>query len=87
MDERLIREELEDYTIEQIDSLYWYDAEMIKMYLKHGTYRAIMAETNIPYISCYKNIQKSLETLRQKALAPKTLFTKKELSFIQNDSK
>jgi hypothetical protein len=84
--ERLLREELEDYTIEQIESLYWYDAEMIKMYLKHGTYRAIMQETKIPYISCYKNIQKSLETLRQKALAPKPVFTKKELSFIQNNS-
>lgn len=90
IEERLMREELEDYTIEQIDSLpitrsgYPYAAEMIRMYLKHGTYRGIMRETGIPYISCYKNIQQSLEILRQKALAPKPLFTKSELKYIQN---
>lgn len=65
--ERLIREQLEDYTLVEINNLYWYDAALIRLYLKHGTFRAIQDATKIPYISCYKNIQKSLETLRMKA--------------------
>lgn len=85
--DRLTKEQLEDFTLSEIDSLYWYDAALIRMYLKHGTYRAIEEETKIPFISCYKNIQKSLDILRQKALAPKPLFTKEELNFIQNGSK
>lgn len=82
--ERLIREELEDYTIEQIDTLHWYSRDMMKLYIRVGTFRAMQVETTIPFISCYKNIQKSLEILRQKALAPKPLFTKSELKYIQN---
>lgn len=85
-DERLIREELEDYAISEIENLYWYDKEMILLYLRHGTFRKIQEHTKIPYISCYKNIQKSLEVLRKKALGGdnKPLFTKEETNFIQN---
>jgi len=85
--ERNQKEELEDYTLEQIESLYWYDRDLIKIYLQIGTYRGIQGLTGIPYQSCYKNIQKSLEILRQKALAPKPIFTKEELNFIQNGDK
>lgn len=83
-EERLVREIQEDFTLQQIDSLYWYDRDMLKAYLKLGTYRAIEDHTGIPHVSCYKNIMKSLDTLRKKATAPRALFTKQELSFIQN---
>lgn len=84
---RELREQVEDLTLAEIDGLYWYDAEMIRLYLKLGSFRAIQAHTNIPYISCYKNIQKSLATLRRKAeaLQAKPVFTKEELNFIQNN--
>lgn len=85
--ERLLREELEDFTIAEIDNLYWYDSEMIKLYLKHGTFRAIQEHVGIPYISCYKNIQKSLAILRKKVLGATSVpvLSKKELAFIQNN--
>jgi hypothetical protein len=79
--DREIKEKLEEIAIEEIDRLYWYDAEMIRMYLKLKTFRAIEDHTGIPYISCYKNIQKSLVTLKKKAIEKaEPLFSKEELS-------
>lgn len=68
MDERLAREEAEDKALSEIDGLYWYNAELIRLYVKHGNYRAIEKETGIHYISCYKAIQKSFKQLKQKVL-------------------
>lgn len=85
--ERKLREEMQDIAIEQIDKLYWYDAEMIRLYLKLGNFRAIEEHTGIPFISCYKNIRKSLAILKGKALEGinKPAFTKQEQIFIQNN--
>jgi hypothetical protein len=86
--DREIKESLEDIALEEIDRLYWYDAEMIRLYLKLKTFRAIEEHTGIPYISCYKNIQKSLITLKKKAIEKaEPIFKKEELKFIQNDKK
>lgn len=59
---------IEDRALSEIESLYWYNAEMVRLYVKHGNYRAIEKETGIPFISCYKTIQKSFKELKQKAL-------------------
>lgn len=67
-EEREAREELEDKAIKEIDNLYWYNGAMVKLYLKHGNYRAIEEETRIPYTSAYKTIQKSLTEIKQKVL-------------------
>jgi hypothetical protein len=84
--EREVREEVERLAINEIDSLYWYDAEMIRLYLKLGSFRAIQEYTDIPFISCYKNIKKSLATLKKKAIEKAVpLFSKEELLFIQNN--
>lgn len=64
-EERQTREDMEDRTLGKIDELYWYNAEMIRLYVKHGNYRAIERETGIPYISCYKSIQKSFKELKK----------------------
>jgi hypothetical protein len=83
---REIKEALEQIAIEEIDKLYWYDAEMLRLYMKLGTFRAIQEHTGIPFISCYKNIQKSLATLKKKAFEKaEPIFSKEELSFIQNN--
>lgn len=82
--EREQREALEDFTMLEIENLHWYSAELVRLYMQLGNYRALGTATGIPYISCYKTIQKSLEILRQKAKAPKPLFTKEELNFIQS---
>lgn len=88
LEARAIKEMVEDLTIEEINRLYWYDAEMIRLYLKLGSFRAIEEDTGIPFISCYKNIKKSLNTLKRKAedMKAKGVFTKEERSFIQNSN-
>jgi hypothetical protein len=84
--DREIKELLEQIALEEIDRLYWYDAEMLRLYMKLGTFRAIQEHTGIPFISCYKNIQKSLSTLKKKAFEKaEPIFSKEELSFIQNN--
>ena len=85
--ERELKELTEDIAIKDIDNLYWYDAEILRLYLELGTYRAIQEKTGIPFISCYVNIKKSLKTLKRKSTekVSKPLFSKTELSFIQNN--
>jgi hypothetical protein len=88
--DRLTREALEDFTIEQIDEIHWYNSGLVRLYLQLGNYRAIEKETKIPFPSCYKTIQKSIEELRRRAMIkvlelPKEnrpLFAKGELSAI-----
>ena len=65
---RAVKEDLEDKAISEIDNLYWYNGEMVKLYLKYGNYRAIEENTRIPYTSAYKTIQKSLTEIKQKVL-------------------
>ena len=83
--DRQIREDLEDLALEHIDSLYWYDAELLRMYMRLGNFRAIQKETGIPFISCYKNIQKSIAILRARVVPsqPEPVFTREELRQIQ----
>lgn len=62
LDVKLTRE----LALDHIDNLYWYDKEMLMLYLKHGNYRAIEKETGIPWESAYKSIQKSCKEIRLK---------------------
>lgn len=64
--DRQHREDVEDMTLASIDSLYWYNAEMVRLYGECGNYRAIEKLTRIPYISCYQTIKKSFQELRSK---------------------
>lgn len=67
-DERELREGNEDRVIRGIDSLPWYSQTMLKLYMEKGNYRALQDATGIPFISCYKTIQKAFKELKQKAL-------------------
>lgn len=67
-EERLTREEIEDRALKEIDNLYWYNKGIIKLYMKHGNYRAIEKDTRIPYSSAYKTVQKSIEIIKEKVL-------------------
>jgi hypothetical protein len=64
--ERLHKENLEDKAIGGIDNLYWYNQELVRLYLKHGNYRAVQEVTGIPFPSIYKAIQKSLKEIKCK---------------------
>jgi hypothetical protein len=65
---RAAKEEIEDKAIKEIDNLYWYNGEMVKLYMKYGNYRAIEENTRIPYTSAYKTIQKSFQEIKQRVL-------------------
>lgn len=67
-DERATKEDIEERAMSEIDNLYWYNAGVVKLYMKHGNYRAIEEDTGIPYSSAYKTIQKSFQEIRQKVL-------------------
>lgn len=67
-EERLTREEIEDKALSEIDNLYWYNKGIIRLYMKHGNYRAIQKDTQIPYSSAYKTVQKSIEIIKEKVL-------------------
>ena len=67
-EEREAREEVEDRALQEIDNLYWYNKGIIKLYMKHGNYRAIEKDTRIPYSSAYKTVQKSIEIIKEKVL-------------------
>lgn len=87
-EEREIREAIEDIAIEEINRLYWYDAELVRLYMQLGNFRAIEEQTGIPFISCYKNIQKSIAILKTKALGEnKPVFTKSETRSICQDTR
>jgi hypothetical protein len=68
IEERMTREDMEDEAMKEIDNLYWYNAGIVKLYLKHGNYRAIEEDTGIPYSSAYKTIKKSFQEIKQKVL-------------------
>lgn len=81
--DRELKEQLEDFTLSEIDSLYWYDSEMIKLYMRIGTFRGIQDLTGIPHVSCFKTIKKAMATLKRRATIelaarPKPLFTRQE---------
>lgn len=68
IEERATREEVEERAMKEIDNLYWYNAGIVKLYLKLGTYRAIQEDTGIPFPSVYKTVQKSFKEIREKVL-------------------
>lgn len=82
-EERVAKELLEDLAISEIDNLNWYDAEIVRLYLKHKNYRAIQRETGIPYSSVFKTVQKAIRTIRSRVQGPSIpVFTKEELKQI-----
>ena len=66
LEERQTREEQEDFVLSEIDNLHWYSGTMLKLYMEKGNYRAMQAATGIPFISCYKTVQKAFKELKQK---------------------
>lgn len=85
--DRETKEAMEDIAMDEIDRLYWYDAEMVRLYKRLGNYRAMQQETGIPFISCYKTVQKAFSIIKNRSIekVKNPLFSKKELAFIQNN--
>lgn len=59
------KQNMESDALDAIESLYWYDKEIVKLYLKHGNYRAVEEVTGIPFESIYKTVQRSAKLIYQ----------------------
>lgn len=68
LEERHRKEGIEEKALREIENLYWYNAELVKLYMVHGNYRAIEEQTGIPFVSCYHTIRKSFKELKQRVL-------------------
>lgn len=68
MEQRRAAEEMEEDALREVGELYWYNAELLKLYAVHGNYRALERVTGIPYVSCYHSIRKSVKEIQQKIL-------------------
>ena len=55
-----------DAAINEIENLYWYDREILKLYGEYGTYRKVEEVTGIPFESIYKTVQKASLQIRKK---------------------
>lgn len=66
--EQMDYELLCDNVEKQVEGLYWYDREILKLYIELGNYRAIEKKTGIPYASAYKTVQKVVKEIKQKVL-------------------
>lgn len=49
-----------------IDSLYWYKAEILKLYAKHGTYQKVAEITQINISSIFQTVKKAREEIKKK---------------------
>jgi hypothetical protein len=61
---RYHKELMEEKAMSYISKLYWYDKEIVQLYLKLGSYRAIEKDTGIPWESCYSTIRKVIKQIR-----------------------
>lgn len=55
-----------DEAMLELENLYWYDREIMKLYAEHGTFRKIEEVTQIPWESVYKTVRKSCQIIRKK---------------------
>lgn len=53
---------------EQVNELYWYDRQVLQLYIKLGNYRAVEKETGIPFSSIYKTVQKAIKQIKDKVV-------------------
>lgn len=63
-DVRILKELKEEKVLQIIEELYWYDREMLKLYMEKGSYRDMQKATGIPWGSCYDTIQMALAKIR-----------------------
>lgn len=55
-----------DEALNELDNLYWYDREIMKLYAEYGTFRKVEEVTQIPWESVYKTVRKNCEIIRKK---------------------
>lgn len=43
-----------------------YESQMVKLYVKYGTFRNMQKELHIPYVSCFNTVIKAIEKIKKK---------------------
>lgn len=64
MNGRVQKELKEEKALSYIHRLYWYEREMVKLYLRFGSYRLVSKETGIPFRSCGQTIKTAIQKIR-----------------------
>lgn len=49
-----------------LDKLYWYEAEILKLYAEHGSYRKVEELTGISHVSVYNTVKKARINIKKK---------------------
>jgi DNA-directed RNA polymerase specialized sigma24 family protein len=49
----------------KLDQIYWYNRDMLRLYVKLGSYRAVSKETGIPTRSVYDAVKKAKEDMKK----------------------
>lgn len=63
-DKRLLYELKEEKVLKIVDEMFWYDREMLRLYMELGNYRQMQKATSIPWASCYDTIQSVYAKIR-----------------------
>lgn len=67
---RVHRECMEQAVIRFINTeLYWYDKEIVQMYMRLGSYRDIEKETGIPWESAYGTVRRVTDRIKKEVLS------------------
>lgn len=65
MNGRIKKEMQEELALQLVDQMYWYDKEIVKLYLRLGNFRLIEKETGIPWESCYKTVCRVTDRVKE----------------------
>lgn len=63
---RVRKEMIEDKAMSLANNLYWYEKELLMLYIRLGSYRLVSKETGIPFRSCGQTIRTALDKIKVK---------------------
>lgn len=49
----------------KLEAVYWYNRDLLKLYVELGTYRAVAERTGIPRVSVYEAVKKAKEEMQK----------------------
>ncbi len=63
---RMEKEKVEEIVLDEIEKLHWYEHDLLMLYIKVGTYRAVEKETGIPHESVGKTLKSTGRKIRKR---------------------
>lgn len=65
IDELEYKAEMHNKIKNELDKIHWYYAKMINFYIEFGDYRNMSKELDIPHSSCFKDVKKGINQIKQ----------------------